>query len=168
MLVTLFHLSRLKPPAIRLVQWQSWYRGPEKSKKSIPCYLPRTIGRKCKLKTCLTNNRQKTFVAENPRLEQFGSISLKCIFDMINWIISDFYIILGQPSLRALNMVTIHVTRMNSERTMAIYSQSVDELNKLGLDQFYRIGNFDRKYHIVIKKDSEPVVHAPRKFSMHK
>ncbi|XP_047484153.1 uncharacterized protein K02A2.6-like [Penaeus chinensis] len=127
-----------------------------------------------KPKTYLINNRQKNLIAvNNIKLKHFGLIKLKCTFDEKNWIDTDFYIldqevgpnILGLPSLRALGMVTNHEAWMHPQPTTAV--QSVYDLKKSYLDQFDKIGSFHGKYHIV-KEGSRPVVHAQRKFPIHK
>jgi hypothetical protein len=34
-------------------------------------------------------------------------------------------------------------------------------------EQFYRIGNFPEEYHITLKPEAHPVIHAQRKFVIH-
>ena len=44
---------------------------------------------------------------------------------------------------------------------------TVQDLVNMYPDQFDKIGKFPGKYHIQLKEDAQPVIHAQRKFSIH-
>jgi predicted Zn-ribbon and HTH transcriptional regulator len=104
-------------------------------------------------------------------IPQEGKIELQCKYEDGKWSSESFYvadttgpIILGLPSCRALNLVSLHC----AVQTSPVHTvNNTADLVKMYPEQFDRIGHFPGKYHIVLKPDAEPVVHAPRKCPIH-
>ena len=85
-------------------------------------------------------------------------ITLPCRYNKGRWIEAEFYIvdserpaIIGRKSSRELGLITLHC-KINTEHYP---------------EQFDRIGNFPGVYHIVLKDNPMPTMHAPRKCSIH-
>ena len=68
-------------------------------------------------------------------------------------------IILGQHSCQLLALVTLHCV-MNVKQPVPI--ANIEQLMKSYPTSFNTIGQFKCDYHIVLKPDSQPVVHATR------
>ena len=85
---------------------------------------------------------------------------------------SDGPVILGLPTMQKMNLVTFHCAAstkchqsIDNIQTQEI--NSVTDLTKQYPDSFDKIGNFPGEYHIVLKENMHPVIHAPRKCSIH-
>ena len=103
-------------------------------------------------------------------IRQYGCVELPCRFGSGSWARAKFYVvdstgpaIIGLPSSRQLNMVTLHCAIAAADSK----PKTVKDLVELYPDQFDKIGKFPGKYHIELKEDATPVVHAQRKFSIH-
>ena len=88
--------------------------------------------------------------------------------------------ILGLPSLQDLTLVTLHSSiqrtkcaPVNHETDTQVISSDNTPINSTKYlieaypDRFDRIGNFAEEYHIVLRSNNHPIVHAPRKCSIH-
>ena len=83
--------------------------------------------------------------------------------------------ILGLPSSRNMKLVTLNCAiRMGENLTASetFNGQTVRIVNKetvlsLYPDRFSGIGKFPGEFHITLKEDAEPVVHATRKYPIH-
>ena len=73
--------------------------------------------------------------------------------------------IMGLPSCRALQLVTMHCEISSNEHDSAIKTK--EDLRKIYPDRFERIGNFDGEFHITTDLNVTHVVHAPRRCSIH-
>ena len=73
--------------------------------------------------------------------------------------------IMGLPSCRALHLVTMHCEISSNEHNSAITTK--EDLRKIYPDRFEGVGNFDGEFHITTDRNITPVVHAPRKCSIH-
>ena len=73
--------------------------------------------------------------------------------------------IMGLPSCRALQLVTMHCEISSNEHDSAITTK--EDLRKIYPDRFEGIGNFDGEFHITTDLNVTPVVHAPRRCSIH-
>jgi hypothetical protein len=71
-------------------------------------------------------------------------------------------VILGYPSLKELNLVTFHCAITANQPVT-----SVGDLKQLYPHSFDGMGNFPGEYHICLKDNASPVIHAPRKCSIH-
>jgi len=103
------------------------------------------------------------------RIQHFGAIMLPCYHNNGKPQLAEFYIvntagpaILGLPSLRRLKLLTLHCSIDAKEQI-----DSVESLKARYPEQFDRIGNFPGEYHITLRPDAHPVIHAPRKFAIH-
>ena len=72
---------------------------------------------------------------------------------------------MGLPSCRALQLVTMHCEISSNEHDSAITTK--EDLRKIYPDRFEGIGNFDGEFHITTDLNVTPVVHAPRRCSIH-
>ncbi|XP_037093124.1 uncharacterized protein K02A2.6-like [Pollicipes pollicipes] len=97
-------------------------------------------------------------------------MELPCRFGNNSWTRTKFFVvesegpaIVGLPSSRQLNLVTLHcaITATGSK------VNTVEDLVKIYPDEFDKIGKFPGKYHIELKEEAQPVIHAQRKFSIH-
>ena len=109
---------------------------------------------------------------------QHGSITINCAHKG-EWRAIKFFIvtsegpvIIGLPSLKELKLVTLHCaiqktkyTPVNS--TKDIHLNSTKDLIETYPEQFDRLGDFAGEYHIVLKPDNHPIIHAPRKCPIH-
>jgi len=101
-------------------------------------------------------------------IHHYGTITINCKCRDMPWVPCKFYVsdapgtaILGYPSTQMLQLVTMHCSVSEGHPHSAI--ASVDQLCNTYPDRFDTIGNFDKPYHIVLRADANPVVHAPRK-----
>ncbi len=111
-------------------------------------------------------------------IKHYGAIVVTCKHDNANSIKTKFYVvespgpaIIGLRTLLALNLVSLQC-EINMSPTQDMHSdtvcwQSVSQLQTKYPEQFDRIGNFPGTYHIVTRPDAHPVIHAPRKCSIH-
>lgn len=67
--------------------------------------------------------------------------------------------ILGLPSLRELKLVTIHCAMQQIKCPL----NSTEDLMEMNSNCFDKVGEFVGEYHIILKTDSNPVIHLPRK-----
>ena len=115
-----------------------------------------------------------------------GSIQIQCAYKG-EWRLVKFYIvtsngptILGLPSLQDLRLVTQHCSIQRRKCAPVSHETntpvtpsdntpitSIKDLIEAYPDQFDRIGNFTGKYHIVLRPNNHPIVHAPRKCPIH-
>ena len=111
-------------------------------------------------------------------IKHFGYITMPCRHDDGEWSNVDFMVcdttrpaILGLDTSQRLGLVklTYAIDRAPELRSHQGASQivSVTELKEQYPNQFDSIGNFSGQYHIVLQDDAHPVVHAPRKCSIH-
>ena len=105
-------------------------------------------------------------------IKQHGCVELPCRFGDSDWTPTKFFVvesegpaIVGLPSSRQLNLVTLHCAITATESKEKV--KAVEDLVRLYPDQFDKIGKFPGKYHIQLKEDAQPVIHAQRKFSIH-
>ena len=88
--------------------------------------------------------------------------------------------ILGLPSLQDLRLVILHCfiqrtkcAPVNHETNTPVTSSdntpinSTKDLIEAYPDKFDRIGNFAGEYHIVLRPNNHPIVHASRKYPIH-
>ena len=119
-------------------------------------------------------------------IPQHRSIQIHCAYKG-EWRLVKFYIvtsngptILGLPSLLDLRLVTRHCSiqrtkcaPVNHETNTPVTPSdntsinSTKDLIEAYPDQFDRIGNFSGEYHIVLRSNNHPIVHAPRKCPIH-
>ena len=119
------------------------------------------------LKTCST-----VLTAYNgERIVQYGTMLLPCTHRDAKCD-AEFYVadtpgpaIMGLPSCRALQLVTMHCEISSNEHDSAITTK--EDLRKIYPDRFKGIGNFDGQFHITTDLNVTPVVHAPRRCSIH-
>ena len=107
------------------------------------------------------------------RIEQFGVVKIPCQYSHGRWYdTKDFLVdsegpgILGLPSLRQLNLVTLHCAVKADGQSIQSNEHNcvlIDDLLKQFPNQFDCIGNFQGEYHIVTDPQVQPVMHAPRK-----
>ena len=84
--------------------------------------------------------------------------------------------ILGLPSLQDLRLVTLHCSIQRTKCALVNHEtntpvtpsdnipiNSTKDLIEAYPDQMDRIGNFAGEYHIVLRSNNHPIVHAPRK-----
>ena len=95
---------------------------------------------------------------------QHGSVCIQCAHKG-KWTTLKFFvvttegpIIIGLPSLKNLVLISPHCIIKEDKGPI----NSIVELNSYP-NQFDRIGHFKSDYHIVLKSDHHPVIHAPRK-----
>ena len=119
-------------------------------------------------------------------IPQHGSIQIQCAYKG-EWRRVKFYIvtsngptILGLPSLQDLRLVTLHCSIQRTKCAPANHEtktpvtpsdnipiNSTKDLIEAYPDQFDRIGNFTGEYHIVLRPNNHPIIHAPRKCPIH-
>ena len=88
--------------------------------------------------------------------------------------------ILGLPSLQDIRLVTLHCSiqrtkcfLVNHETNTPVTPSDNTPINSTKYlieahpDQFDQIGNFAGEYHIVLRPNNNPIVHAPRKCPIH-
>ena len=117
-------------------------------------------------------DRRTTLTAYGGRtLPHYGSVTLPCRYKDKEWEPTKFFItdvdgpaILGMPSSVKFKLVTLHCEVKMDIKTKI---NSVDDLRKYYPDQFDRIGEFPGAYHIVLNEEAQPVIHGPRKCSIH-
>ena len=117
-------------------------------------------------------DRRTTLTAYGGRtLPHYGSVTLPCRYKDKEWEPTKFFItdvdgpaILGMPSSVKFKLVTLHCEVKMDIKTKI---NSVDDLRKYYPDQFDRIGKFPGAYHIVLNEEAQPVIHVPRKCSIH-
>ena len=109
------------------------------------------------------------------RIPQYGTIVIACRHDQSAWIDAKFYVadtdgpaILGLPNSRQLRLITLHcaIEKSKLEQTGTGDSDAINSTQTLKQrypDRFDTLGDFKGKYHIVIDRDVQPVIHAPRK-----
>ena len=104
-------------------------------------------------------------------IQHYGCITLPCKYEG-NATDARFFVaeaagpaILGLPSSRNLRLVTVHCSVKTTGVSGATQTpiRTTEDLKKRYPQQFDRIGNFPGEYHIVLKDNPEPVIHAPRK-----
>ncbi|GAB1602684.1 hypothetical protein Ahia01_000548300 [Argonauta hians] len=100
---------------------------------------------------------------------QHGSINIKCGYKD-NWRTLKFFVvttdgptIIGLPSLRDLKLISLHCQIKQNRSPIT----SIDDLRQQYASRFDRIGLFRNEYHIVLKQDHQPIIHAPRKCPIH-
>ena len=103
-------------------------------------------------------------------IRQYGKMTVPCSYDSER-IDTEFYVsdsagpaILGLPSCRLL-----HLIEMNCE-IKSVPNKRVDSTSDLVAaypDRFEGIGNFSGEFHITVDNSVTPVVHAPRRCSIH-
>ncbi|XP_014676736.1 PREDICTED: uncharacterized protein K02A2.6-like [Priapulus caudatus] len=101
------------------------------------------------------------------KIPQYGVIKIPCKFHS-NSSLSEFYVtdssgpaILGLPTLRALNLVTLNCA------VQQCVVNSKEDLRQMFPDRFKGIGHFKGKFHITVDQSVPPVVHAPRRCPIH-
>lgn len=119
-------------------------------------------------------------------ITQHGSIQIQCAYKS-EWRCVKFYVVtsksptmLGLPSLQDLKLVTLHCSIQRTKCAPVNYAtgtpvtpsvntpiNSTKDLIEAYPDQFDRIGNFAGEYHIVLRPNNHPIVHAPRKCPIH-
>ena len=104
-------------------------------------------------------------------IKQHGSVQLPCRYGSSGWIPTKFFVvesegpaIVGLPSSRKMRLVTLNCAIETSNPTQV---NTTEDLMKMYPEQFDRVGKFPGKYHIQLKDNVEPVIHAQRKFSIH-
>ena len=98
----------------------------------------------------------------------YGMLTVNCRKNSTTpWSPHQFYvaetpgpIILGLPSCQSLGLVTLHCA-MNVKQPVPV--TNTEQLMKIYPTSFDTLGQFKSDYHIVVKPDAQPVVHAPRK-----
>lgn len=120
-------------------------------------------------KTKLKKRETNLTAYNGTRIQHYGTITLPCYHKKGPSQQTEFYIvntagpaILGLPSSRSLKLVTLHCSIETSQPI-----NSVESLKARYPEQFDRIGNFPGEYHITLKPEAHPVIHAPRKFAIH-
>ena len=104
-------------------------------------------------------------------IPDYGTITRPCKYRG-DWIDTEVFIveslgpaIIGLPASQDLNLLTLHCGIEKRPSTTPI--STVQGLKQQYPNQVDRIGHFPCTYHITLKDDSLPVVHAPRKFPIH-
>lgn len=117
------------------------------------------------------------------RIPQLGSITIPCRFKDGVWKDTDFYVtdcdgspILGLPSSRALELISLNCAMTSSMPTMNSDCKKSPDHQNLGPirdkkdlqdmypDRFKGIGRFPGEFHITMKDDAQPCVQPPRKY----
>ena len=100
---------------------------------------------------------------------QHGSVCIQCAHKG-TWTTLKFFVvttegptIIGLLSLRNLELISYHCTIKEDKGPI----NSIVELTNTYRNQFDHIGYFKSDYHIVLKPDHHPVIHAPRKYPIH-
>ena len=100
---------------------------------------------------------------------QHGSVCIQCAHKG-KWTTLKFFVVttegptvIGLPSLRNLELISLHWTIEEDKGPI----NSIVELTNSYPNQFDRIGHFKSDYHIVLKSDHYPMIHAPRKCPIH-
>ena len=100
-------------------------------------------------------------------IEQFCVVTIPCQFSHGRWCDTKFFLVdTGLPSLRQLDLVTLHCAVHADEQSIQSIENNgvhIDDLLKQYPNQFDCIGNFHGEYHIVTDPQVQPVIHAPRK-----
>ena len=98
-----------------------------------------------------------------------GSVYIQCAHKG-KWTTLKFFVvitegptIIGLPSLRNLELISIHCTIEEDKGPI----NPIVELTNSYPNQFDCIGHFKSDYHIVLKPDHHPMIHAPRKCPVH-
>ena len=100
---------------------------------------------------------------------QHGSVCIQCAHKS-KWTTLKFFVvttegptIIGLPSLRNLELISLHCTIKEDKGPINF----IVELTNSYPNQFDRIGHFKSDYHIVLKPDHHPMIHALRKCPIH-
>ena len=100
-------------------------------------------------------------------IRQYGTTRLKCVHETTTheaeFFVADTPVILGLPSCRKLNLVTLNCAV--SEHPPPLNSK--EDLQRLYPDCFKGIGKFRETFHITLDPAMTPVVHAPRRCPIH-
>ncbi|CAE1167131.1 unnamed protein product [Acanthosepion pharaonis] len=119
-------------------------------------------------------------------IPQHGSVQIQCAYKG-EWGYIKFYVvtskcptILGLPSLKDLELVTLHCAIQktkcvpaNSATCAPVTSSNcttidfAKDLIEAYPEKLDRIGHFTEEYHIVLRPNTHPIVHAPRKCPIH-
>lgn len=125
-------------------------------------------------------NKNKVLIAYNDTMiRHYGSMRVPCRYRKEEWIPTEFYIVesdgpavMGLPSLLALNLVTLNCSMTTAAllptKREGQEVNSIADLVRVYPEQFDCIGKFPGEYHIVLRDDAQPVVHAQRKFPIQK
>ncbi|XP_063953999.1 uncharacterized protein K02A2.6-like [Lytechinus pictus] len=110
-------------------------------------------------------------------IKHYGTVTLPCRHGNTGWINADFHVcdtsrpaILGLRTSKALQLVALTFSidsRSVQDNTQRDPIRSVADLKSQYPQQFDAIGDFAGEYHIVLNDGAHPVVHAPRKCSIH-
>ena len=100
-------------------------------------------------------------------------MTIPCQYSHGRWYDTTFFLvdtegpgIIGLPSLRQLDLVTLHCVVQAEEQSIQSNENNgvrIDDLLKQYPNKFDCIGNFHGEYHIVTDPQVQPVIHAPRK-----
>ena len=100
---------------------------------------------------------------------QHGSVYIQCA-NKDKWTTLYFFVvttegptIIGRLSLRNLELISLHCTIKEDKGPI----NSIVELTNSYPNQFDRIGHFKSDYHIVLKPNHHPMIHALRKCPIH-
>ena len=119
-------------------------------------------------------------------IPQHGSVGIHCAYKG-EWTYIKFYVvtsneptILGLPSLQELKLVTLHcpiqrtkytplndITATPAAPPKHTPINSTRDLIEAYPEHFDRIGDFAGEYHIVLRPNNHPMIHAPRKCPIH-
>ena len=106
-------------------------------------------------------------------IKSYGTVTLHCRHGDTDWIDVEFHIcdtsrpaILGLQTSQKLKLVVLTYC-IDSNKSPGDPIYSVAGLQSRYPEQFDAIGNFTGAYHIVLHEVAQPVVHAPRKCSIH-
>ena len=107
------------------------------------------------------------------RIEQFDVVTIPCQYSHGRWYDTKFFLvdtegpgILGLPSLRQHDLVTLHCAVQADEQKVQSNENSgdhIDDLLKQYPNQFDCIGIYHGEHYIVTDPQVQPVIHAPRK-----
>ncbi|GFO37707.1 Pol polyprotein [Plakobranchus ocellatus] len=75
--------------------------------------------------------------------------------------------ILGLQACTALGLVKVYCEVNAEAKSQAFSSKSISDIHEDYPDQFGGIGSFPAHFHITLKDDANPVVHATRKYPVH-
>ena len=111
------------------------------------------------------------------RIDQYGTITLPCRRGPMEWENTVFHVceadgpaITGLPTCVQLKLVTLNCSVESNAAPPAPRSKPITSVNDLKVqypEQFDGIGDFPGDYHIVLREGAQPVVHPPRKCSIH-
>lgn len=106
-------------------------------------------------------------------IQQYGTLTLPCKRGQMNWEETVFHVcntdgpaILGLRTSVQLQLVTLHCP-VDSRPSPHKPINSVSDLQSEYPELFDTIGDFPGEYHIVLREGAQPVVHPPRKCSIH-